>query len=131
MKRLVIRLSDLKSILDRLVGARIEQAGFLIGRVEGGEVYVEMVMFGRNVEESPLRFKIDSDDVYRAISEAEKRGLEIVGIFHSHPAPPALSKLDKKGMELWPVIWLVVDSRNGSYAAWDPEGRLVRIIVKD
>ena len=126
-----LRISDkhLRTIIDRAINSSVEEAGLLIGEKRKGEVLVKDIVFGRNVENSPVKFRIDGRDVYRAVIEAEKRGLEIVGIFHSHPASPTPSKMDMEGMELWPVLWLIIDSRNGNYAAWSPKGRRIKIIV--
>ncbi len=128
--RLLIRKKHLRLIVERALGSDVEVVGFLIGRAVEEGVEVAELVFAENVERSPTRFRIEGEDVYRAIRTAEEKGLEIVGIFHSHPAPPAPSKLDMEGMKLWPVTWLIVDSRTGDYAAWLPSGRLVRIVTR-
>jgi proteasome lid subunit RPN8/RPN11 len=33
--------------------------------------------------------------------------MHIVGIFHSHPAEPTPSSIDKKFMEINPVVWVI------------------------
>jgi proteasome lid subunit RPN8/RPN11 len=61
----------------------------------------------------------------------EKAGDEydIMGIIHSHPAPPYPSSIDRENMKLWPVVWLIVDSRVGNYKAWigDREIEIIEI----
>jgi proteasome lid subunit RPN8/RPN11 len=41
-----------------------------------------------NVEKSPKRFRMDPAEQLRAFNSMEERGLELLGIFHSHPADP-------------------------------------------
>ena len=50
----------------------------------------------RNVLNSPTAFLLDPEETYRAITDAEASGLELVAIFHTHPGPlpPAPSTLN-------------------------------------
>lgn len=116
---LVIRRRHLKTLVEEaLKDPTIEACGLLIGRVEGVRVVVEEVLIGENVKRSPTRFEVDPNLVYRAVVQAEAKGLELVGVFHSHPAPPTPSRLDVEGMQLWPVAWLIVSTLNGGFAAY-------------
>ena len=38
-----------------------------------------------NRDKSPYRFTVDPAEHYRTIRHAERRGWEVVGVFHSHP----------------------------------------------
>jgi len=116
---LVIRKEHVKALVkEALRDLTVEACGLLIGRVEGGRVMVEEVLIGENVKRSSTRFEVDPGLVYRAIIQAEARGLELVGVFHSHPAPPIPSQVDVEGMRLWPIAWLIVSTLDGSYAAY-------------
>jgi proteasome lid subunit RPN8/RPN11 len=59
------------------------------------------------------RFTIDPKEFMQAESAAEGRGLEIVGIYHSHPNAPAKpSEFDKT--HAWPSLsYLVMELREG------------------
>ena len=59
------------------------------------------------------RYLISPEDVARADREASKRGLDIIGFFHSHPDHPARpSETDREFA--WPNISFVIMSvRNG------------------
>ena len=74
---------------------------------------------------------MDPLEMIRAIDGAEKRGIEVVGIFHSHTrCPPRPSGRDLRGMKLWPVVWLIVD-REGNYGAYVlRNGRVEKVDVK-
>ena len=117
-----LRLSKLKiskKHLDRIIreskASRIEICGLLLGNVEGDVGVVEEIRFGKNIKSSTVEFEIDPTDLYEVLTYAEKKGLEVVGMFHSHPASAKPSKLDLKGMQLWPIPWLIVSSIDGSY----------------
>jgi len=114
-----LKLKISKEHLDRIIreskASRIEICGLLLGNVEGDVGVVEEIKFGKNIKSSTVEFEIDPTDLYKILTYAEKKGLEVVGMFHSHPASAQPSKLDLKGMQLWPIPWLIVSSIDGSY----------------
>ncbi len=69
-----------------------ECCGVLVGRVEAdGRVAVESARAGNlNTQRAHDRFDLDPKDYMRIDREARARGLDIVGIYHSHPDHPAL-----------------------------------------
>ncbi len=75
-----------------------EACGLLAGEKVGGRIFtIRRVYRTRNASESPLRYEIDPRDMYRALLDAEKEGLEIVGAYHSHPlGKPYPSKMDEE-----------------------------------
>ena len=115
----LLKLKISKEHLDRIIreskASRIEICGLLLGNVEGDVGVVEEIRFGKNIKSSTVEFEIDPTDLYKILTYAEKKGLEVVGMFHSHPASAKPSKLDLKGMQLWPIPWLIVSSIDGSY----------------
>ncbi|WP_297501558.1 M67 family metallopeptidase [Thermococcus sp.] len=122
--RLLIRQEDLGLIIERARASKEEICGFLLG-VAGEEVEVREVRFVRNRLASPVEFEMEPLEMVEALDEAEEKGLEVVGIFHSHlKCPPRPSGSDLKGMELWPVTWLIVDEK-GNCAAYILRGSRV------
>lgn len=114
---LVIRNEHLNEILKRAKKSPVEICGLLFGRKEGSDAFVEEIRFIKNRLSSPHAFEMEPLEMIEAIDEAEERGMEVVGIFHSHLCKPIPSGRDRKGMENWPVIWLIVDNE-GSYGAF-------------
>ena len=114
---LVIRNEHLNEILEKAGKSSVEICGFLFGRITDGKAIVEEIRFIPNRLNSPSAFEMDPLEMVRAIDEAEERGLEVVGIFHSHLCAPVPSLRDLKGMRLWPVVWLIVDEKGG-YGAY-------------
>jgi len=72
----------------------------------------------RNVLNSPIAFLLDPEEMYRAITEAESSGLDLVAIFHTHPGPPIPSPLDLRHMRLWPVVWVISNIYTWETVAW-------------
>lgn len=75
-----------------------------------------------NVLHSPAAFKLDPEEMYAALLQAEREGLELVAIFHTHPGPPAPSPHDLKYMAIWRVIWIIANVYTWEAAAWRIEG---------
>ncbi|MCS6846424.1 MAG: M67 family metallopeptidase [Anaerolineae bacterium] len=59
------------------------------------------------------RYLISPDEYVKADREASKRGLDIVGVFHSHPDHPSQpSEMDRS--QAWPGIsYVIVSVRDG------------------
>ena len=68
------------------------------------------VVQAENVHKSEVSFEADAELVYRALDAAEAKGLDLIGIYHSHPNMRAyVSAVDAEIMKLWPnVAWLVL-----------------------
>ncbi|ASA77921.1 M67 family metallopeptidase [Thermococcus sp. 5-4] len=123
---MVIRREDLKRIIKAAENSRIEICGMLFGRRNGERIEVEEVRFVPNRLNSPTAFEMEPVEMVNAIDRAEERGLEVVGIFHSHlKCPPRPSGRDLRGMRLWQVVWLIVDEK-GNYGAFVLEGDKIR-----
>ena len=43
----------------------------------------------RNADRSPTSYRLDPDHQFRAFRDIEERGLDLIGIYHSHPSSPA------------------------------------------
>jgi len=88
----------------------LECCGLLIGKMGKGIFEVKEVIRAENVHESEVSFEADAELVYKAITVAEAKELELIGIYHSHPNMHAyISAMDAEMMKLWPnVAWLVL-----------------------
>jgi len=64
--------------------APLEACGLLAGRGSS----VESVLMVRNQAQSPVRFAMDPIEQLQAFEWIDSQGLDLVGIFHSHPAGP-------------------------------------------
>ncbi len=69
-----------------------ECCGFFFGREAGGDRQVEKVLVVDNAREGDRRrhFRITAKDYLKAEGFAEDHGLELLGVYHSHPGHPAI-----------------------------------------
>jgi proteasome lid subunit RPN8/RPN11 len=67
-------------------GLLYEACGLLAGPIVGGEPtgLVTAVYPARNADASARSYTVDSRDLIRAMRDAERRGGELVGVWHSH-----------------------------------------------
>lgn len=72
-------------------GYPFETCGVMIGRQENGATEVMDLKAARNVnrERARDRYELDPEDLLAADAYAREAGLEIVGVWHSHPDHPA------------------------------------------
>ena len=94
-----------------------EAVALLFGTVEGSNVIVSTAAIVDNTAKSKTTFSVEPTLQYRLLVEAERRGEELVCIYHSHPAPPRPSRTDLKNMELNPVVWLISSKQTGSWVS--------------
>lgn len=95
--------------------APLEACGLLAGKDDR----VERVFVVRNQAESPVRFVMDPYEQLDAFERIESQGLDLVGIFHSHPAGPetaSATDLAEAAYEVVSVIW------SRPYGQWNARG---------
>ncbi|GHU88410.1 Mov34/MPN/PAD-1 family protein [Spirochaetia bacterium] len=66
-----------------------EACGLFAGTVNGEEKTVTAVYCLKNTDESPEHFSMAPEDQFNTIKNIRKKGLALLGNFHSHPATPA------------------------------------------
>lgn len=106
-----------------------ESCALLLGNNTNKENEIQVIetLSMKNSDASPTtRFRIDSQELINGYLRAEKMGLNVVGIFHSHPAPPIPSSTDKIFMEINPVVWLIYSTLTNESRAYIYEQKKVR-----
>lgn len=104
-----------------------EVCGFLLGTMNDESFKVVELYKAKNISQTNrVRFEVDPTSVYETHRYADEVGLEVIGVYHSHPGPPVPSTIDLEGMKNWPVAWLIVSSVDGSVAAYTMEDGFVR-----
>ncbi len=116
--RVILPRHIYKQFLEEVRKSRYEVCGLLLGVKSGEEVSISKLYIAENLDKSPVRFTIDPYTMLKAFEDAEEMGMEVVGVIHSHPAPPSPSNLDLENMSRWPVVWIIIDSNTGEAAAW-------------
>ncbi|HSB57208.1 MAG TPA: M67 family metallopeptidase [Nitrosopumilaceae archaeon] len=96
-----------------------ESCAILFGKTEKSNFRVKDLFLTRNIENSPVNFTISNDELIKGYQEAERRKLDVVGIFHSHPESEAYpSVTDQKFMEINPVPWVIFSNQNEKFKAY-------------
>jgi proteasome lid subunit RPN8/RPN11 len=105
----------------------LESCALMLGKINDDNAIVSKVVFTKNADKSKTTFSIDPNELLNAYKEAESSGLDIVGIFHSHPAPAKPSALDAKYMELNPIPWLIMSTVNNELMAFLYDNAILRL----
>jgi [CysO sulfur-carrier protein]-S-L-cysteine hydrolase len=94
--RMVIHIEHWQSMLDHIRDCLPEEAcGLVGGRIQGETAHSEVVIPIVNELHSPVRFRMEPNEQIQAFYVLEKMQLDLIAIFHSHPAgPPAPSATD-------------------------------------
>lgn len=102
-----------QSLIDEMVAhAREDLPNECCGMVGGADGEAKSVYRARNRFASPLRFGVNSDDLFRITQkEMPARGEELIAIYHSHTksaAYPSQTDLNE-AQQSWPdAIWVIV-----------------------
>ncbi|MHA1245958.1 MAG: M67 family metallopeptidase [Candidatus Thorarchaeota archaeon] len=116
MVSLSISRDDLTTLLEHAASTLPnESVALLFGHIQDDIAIVEKVSLVHNTAASPIRFEVDPVVEYNLLMEAEKCGQHLIGIFHSHPAPPRPSTTDIMNMRFNPVIWLIAGRLAGEW----------------
>jgi proteasome lid subunit RPN8/RPN11 len=107
-----------------------ESCAILFGKKENARFLTKEVFLTKNVEQSPVSFTISNDDLISAYGQAEKKDLEVIGVFHSHPDSTAYpSTTDRKYMEINPVPWVIFSNITDEFKGYILESTVVPIVV--
>jgi proteasome lid subunit RPN8/RPN11 len=78
-----------KHLSEMISHAREEAPREACGILSGRNGRVLRIYRIRNADLSPTSYRLDPDQQFRAFKDIEDRGLELLGIYHSHPSSPA------------------------------------------
>lgn len=107
-----------------------ESCAILFGSIENEKSIVKDVFLAENIDDSPVNFTISNEELLKAYKLAEKKNLEIVGIFHSHPDSDAFpSATDKKFMDANPVAWIISSGKSSKFKAFLLESDITEIPI--
>ena len=67
-----------------------EACGLVAGHIAGdGVKNVSEVYCLKNIDQSPEHFSMSSEEQFAAVADMRRRGIVLLGNFHSHPSTPA------------------------------------------
>lgn len=90
------------------------------------------IFLTENIEKSPVNFTISNEQLIEGYSIAEKKEMDVIGIFHSHPDSEAYpSNTDKKFMQSNPVVWIIYSGINKNFRAYVLESEILEIPIEE
>lgn len=112
---------DLKTIRSELEANKpYEACGVLIGTLDGSTAFVEKALPITNSKRTVRSFELDPKEHYDAWNEAEKKGREIIGVYHTHPVSSADPSLwDRETMQNYASVWLIAGADGMRAYVWD------------
>lgn len=94
-----------------------EAVALLFGTISNDVILTKRVEYLANESiTNQTSFSVNPEDQYALLMDADNRGESMIGIFHSHPAPPRPSHTDIRNMRLNPVVWIVASKITGNWA---------------
>lgn len=104
----------------------LEACGLLAGR----DGQVELVVGVRNAARSPVRYRMDPRQQWHALEKFEQLGLELLGIYHSHPngpAHPSPTDINEALYEAVQVIWWRQEDAWQADGFWIESGQVSKV----
>lgn len=101
--------------------APLEACGLLAGRDSRVETVIEVT----NQAQSPVRYVMDPLEQLQAFERIESRGLDLLGIFHSHPAGPETVSPTDIAEAAYAVVHVILSRAGGAWRArgfWIEDG---------
>ena len=108
-----------------------EACGLMLGHIKESEAEIificDTLRRARNLSDNPYRFNLSPQDFMKIQDEADEKGFEIIGVYHTHPDhPPIASQFDlESAIEgLFYIIMSVRDGKPAEFKGWvlDSEG---------
>jgi proteasome lid subunit RPN8/RPN11 len=108
--------------------APLEACGLLAGR--NGRV--ELVVGVRNTARSPVRYLMDPRQQWNAFEKFEQLGLELLGIYHSHPngpSRPSPTDIEETLYEAVQIIWWRQGEPWQADGFWIADGKVSKVTL--
>jgi proteasome lid subunit RPN8/RPN11 len=96
---LTIRKDDLQVIIDHCLSGYPDEACGILGGRDGR---VENVYCMANARPGPVSYEMDPEEQFTVMKDIRQAGLEMVGVFHSHPGGPAYPSVIDVEKAYWP-----------------------------
>ena len=129
MQKIILSQSDKKILTEHAENEKPNESCAILFGKNGS---VSEVFLTKNIEESPVNFTISNEQLIEGYQTAEKKGLDVIGIFHSHPNSEAFpSNTDKMFMESNPVVWVIYSGINKDFKAYLLESEIIEISIEE
>ena len=108
-----------------------EACAILLGNKDEKIWNVIEIFLTENIEKSEINFTVSNEQLLEGYKMAEEKGLDIVGIFHSHPKSlPSPSNTDMKFMKGNPIPWIIYSGLTKEMKAYLLDSEIIQIPIK-
>ncbi|MFB6114526.1 MAG: desampylase [Halodesulfurarchaeum sp.] len=123
---LVLSWTVYESMIERATSESPEEACGILAGVRDDRRYVRRLYETENVATDPrVTYRIDPEEQYRVMEEAEREGLDVLGFYHSHPRGPAGPSRTDRDRATWKGYHYLIVSLAGrvpTVDAWEWTG---------
>ena len=113
------------------VQSPLEACAILFGTSNDKTWETTDIFLTENIDKSEVNFTISNEQLMEGYTMAEDKGLDIVGIFHSHPnSQPSPSNTDIKFMKGNPVPWIIYSGVTKEMKAYLLDSDLIQIPIE-
>ena len=108
-----------------------EACAILLGNKDEKIWEATEIFLTENIEKSEINFTVSNEQLLEGYKMAEEKGLDIVGIFHSHPKSlPSPSNTDIKFMKGNPIPWIIYSGLTKEMKAYLLDSEIIQIPIK-
>ena len=132
VKEIILNQEQIDILTEHAINSHPNEAcAMLLGKHDDQQWNVKEVFLTNNMEKSETNFTISPEELLHGHQLAEKKQLELVGVFHSHPNSSAIpSNTDEKFMRNNPVPWIIHSVMNNDIAAFVLDTSVEEILIK-
>ena len=113
------------------VQSPLEACAILFGTSNDKTWETTDIFLTENIDKSEVNFTISNKQLMEGYTIAEDKGLDIVGIFHSHPKyQPSPYNTDIKFMKGNPVPWIIYSGVTKEMKAYLLDSDLIQIPIE-
>jgi len=108
-----------------------EACAILLGNKDEKIWEATEIFLTENIEKSEINFTVSNEQLLEGYKMAEEKGLDVVGIFHSHPKSlPSPSNTDMKFMKGNPIPWIIYSGLTKEMNAYLLDSEIIQIPIK-
>jgi [CysO sulfur-carrier protein]-S-L-cysteine hydrolase len=130
MNSLIINTEQLQTMIQHVEAELpLEACGLLSGK----DSRVRSVHVIRNQAQSPVRFVMDPLEQLTAFEWVESQKLDLLAIFHSHPAGPETVSATDIAEAAYPVVHIILSRSGGEWQArgfWIENGQASEVTLQ-
>ena len=108
-----------------------EACAILLGNKDEKIWEATEIFLTENIEKSEINFTVSNEQLLEGYKMAEEKGLDVVGIFHSHPKSlPSPSNTGIKFMKGNPIPWIIYSGLTKEMKAYLLDSEIIQILIK-